>query len=190
VTVLTDEGLKSQTFESRQAAFRTRERLERFLDGELAFGELEGLVRPQMDWVRRAAWELSESGDLEAAQRVLLALVLLDHRNPDVILQLAAVTEDLGQGSEALAFYSRALALAPQRIEALVARGELLLELGRLEDAVVDLVQAVELDPQDANLAAARARLLLQGVLKAAGLRLGALERPGAVEDDAPEAER
>jgi len=180
VSVLTDEGVKLQTFESRQATFRTHERFDRFLSNELSLGEFEGLDRVQMDWSLRSAWELAESGDLEAAHRVLLALAVLDHRNPVGLTLLAGVTERLGEPEPALGFYSRALALAPQLLAALVGRGELLLELGRLEEAVSDLIAAVQLDPQDQSPVAARARLLLQGVLRAAGLRLG---DPDLVED-------
>jgi tetratricopeptide (TPR) repeat protein len=179
VTVLTDEGPRPQTFESRQSGFRTAERLQRFLADELSFGELEGLERAHLDWALRAAWELSESGDLEAAQRILLALALADHRNPEVLLRLAVVTEGLGQNAEALRFYRRTLELAPDRVEALVGRGELLLDLGRLEEATADLARAIDLDPGDLSAAAARARRLLQGILRAADLRLGPTEPSG-----------
>jgi predicted Zn-dependent protease len=183
VSVLTNEGVKPETFESRQAAFRTTERLERFFDGNLSFGELEGLERAQLDWACSVAHELQEAGDLEAAQKILLALVLLDHRNTLYLCHAAAVTAEMGDPEHALVLLDRAHAAAPQQPMPLVQRAELLLELGQLEEAVADLLLAVELDPVGRDPGSARAQMLLRGVQRAADLRLGAPQPPGDVAE-------
>ncbi len=65
------------------------------------------------------------------------------------LVNLARVQAILGQRSEALASFDRALALDRNFFEAHLSRGQLLLELGRLEEARQACAKAASLRPKD-----------------------------------------
>jgi tetratricopeptide (TPR) repeat protein len=67
----------------------------------------------------------------------------------------------------ALNRYNRALDLFPYDTNTLTKRGEVLLKLGRYQEAAEDFRQAIQLDPKRRDPAAKRASLLVNSVREA-----------------------
>ena len=91
-----------------------------------------------------------QQGDLERAEPVLASFVQRDH--PDKLLILEALAQGCRrtyQLPRALAHLDTWLGAQPDSVRALVWRGETLLLLGRVRDALADYRKAVEVDPQE-----------------------------------------
>lgn len=86
-------------------------------------------------------------GRTQQALEMLREAMRLDAYNPLFPADLADVCAKLGMRADALAAYDKSLSLAPDQADVLVGRGQLKLRQGRLDEAVVDLSQAIELDP-------------------------------------------
>jgi len=101
-----------------------------------------------------------DQGALAAARTVFEALVLF---NPKLVYpqaRLGAICQHEQKQEEALAWYDQALALSPNHPSLLVNRGEVRLNLGRLEEAAADFREAAGRDAAARQPAANRARLL------------------------------
>jgi Flp pilus assembly protein TadD len=109
-------------------------------------------------------------GRLKEAARIYEGLVVLDSHNPYIQGMLATIYQKQKQFELALIRYNNALALNPADVSALANRGEILLKLGRFQEAAQDLKNAIELDPQKKDPAANRARLLVSIVKDAVAL--------------------
>jgi tetratricopeptide (TPR) repeat protein len=100
-------------------------------------------------------------GRLEEAAKIFEGLVILDSHNPYIQGVLGSIYQKQELYDLALIRYNNALALNPADISALSNRGEILLKLGKFQEAAQDFKQAIELDPVKENGAANRARLLV-----------------------------
>jgi predicted Zn-dependent protease len=103
-----------------------------------------------------------QQGDLERAEPVLVSFVQRDH--PDKLLILEALAQGCRrtyQLPRALAHLSTWLEAQPDSVRALVWRGETLLLLGRVRDALADYRKAVEFDPEDDEVRLKAAELFL-----------------------------
>ena len=89
----------------------------------------------------RGEW-LRSRGDLTAARADFARAVTLDAEDPVAWAGLASVEAALGEPS-ALGSYDRARALAPDFAPAALGRGQLLLRLGRAEEAIPNLEAAL-----------------------------------------------
>jgi tetratricopeptide (TPR) repeat protein len=74
----------------------------------------------------------------------------------------ARAQAELGRHGEAVADYSRSLALDPSLVSAYAERAGSLLQLERYADALADADSAVALSPQDPDLRALRCQILLK----------------------------
>ena len=100
-------------------------------------------------------------GRLSEATRIFEGLVVVDSLNPYVQGILGSIYQKQQRYELALIRYNNALALNPEDTSALCNRGEILLKLGKFQEAAVDLKHAIESDPGKKDAAANRARLLV-----------------------------
>jgi tetratricopeptide (TPR) repeat protein len=98
---------------------------------------------------------------LEEAATIFEGLVVVDSHNPYIQGILGSIYQKQQLYDLALIRYNNALTLNPADTNALSNRGEILLKLGRFQEAAQDLKRAIELDPVREDGASNRARLLV-----------------------------
>ncbi len=117
---------------------------------EIATGtnELLDLKKEQIAAIMLIGYRFYEHGRLYQAARIFEGLAILDPDNAYANGILGAIHQKRGQYDTALKYYNRALVLFPADTNALTNRGEILLKLGRFQEAAEDFKQTIELDPQ------------------------------------------
>lgn len=124
------------------------------------------LEEAQADPALRADTYIAEAplriraGQFAEALKAATKAVELAPRNPDAHYQLGAVHHAQSRLTPAQASYDRALALAPANQEALLSRAGLLLDLGKLDQAVKDLQALRAVRPKDPRAAYLQAQVL------------------------------
>lgn len=98
--------------------------------------------------LERARAHAALDGKDEGAE-ISLAEARLPKDDPRALDLLAGYYEDKQQYSKALPLFDAALKIAPDRVEALVGRGNVLRLMGEFEEAVKALTRALELDEKD-----------------------------------------
>ena len=128
---------------------------------EFTFGST--LARKADEWAALlvTAHNFLSQGRLKEATRIFEGLVVVDSRNPYIQGTLGSIYQKQQRYELALIRYNNALALNPDDMSALCNRGEILLNLGKFQEAAMDLRRAIELDPGKKDGAANRARLLV-----------------------------
>jgi tetratricopeptide (TPR) repeat protein len=86
--------------------------------------------------------------------------LILDTGNPFVHAMLGSIYQKQEQFQLAFLHYSRAIQSFPQDIGSLINRGEIFLRFGKFKEAADDFKAAMDLDPEQQNPSANRARLL------------------------------
>lgn len=125
------------------------------------------MTAPQLASALRFANLLVDQGLFPRAENLLLRLVLLDPDNPYVRALLGSLQQKQNKPDQAIANYSRAIAVYPEDMNSLVNRGELYLRTGQLEKAAADLTKAIQLDAGGKHPSGLRARLLVSMALSA-----------------------
>jgi tetratricopeptide (TPR) repeat protein len=103
-------------------------------------------------------------GDLGKARTVFEGLVAMDPTSSDAHAALGALLTRTIENDLALIHLNRAIELNEKEIAAYVNRAEIKLRQRKGEAAVADLKKAIELDPQQKNPAANRARAMVMGI--------------------------
>jgi tetratricopeptide (TPR) repeat protein len=93
-----------------------------------------------------AGYNFFRQGRLEEAATIFEGLVILDSHNPYIQGVLGSIYQKQELYGLALIRYNNALALNPADISALSNRGEILLKLGKFQEAAQDFKRAIELD--------------------------------------------
>jgi len=106
-------------------------------------------------------------GDLGKARTVFEGLVAMDPASSDAHAALGALLTRTIENDLALVHLNRAIELNDKEIAAYVNRAEIKLRQHKGEAAVADLKKAIELDPQQKNPAANRARAMVMGIYDA-----------------------
>lgn len=114
------------------------------------------LVETQIDMQRSHALAVAEekiaSGQHDPALAALSALAVLSNRQPRELYLLAYCLHSLGREREqALRYYTLALEGGFAEFWVRYNRGALLADMGRADDALVDLQRATQLDPSHAG---------------------------------------
>jgi len=135
--------------------------VQRWLKGEVPATQLFGLSAEVAQSLAHHGYTLYEQGKYRRAQVIFEGLVAIDADNPDFQRMLASIYQMQGNWDAAYYRYTKVLASNPSDLFVLTNRGEVLLQLGRTQEAVEDLKKAVALDRQGAHPAARRARVLL-----------------------------
>ena len=135
-------------------------KLERYRKGELKFTQIFDLNPAQMAAVIATGHNFFTEGRLEEARKIFEGLAIIDSKYPYIHTMLGAIYQKMKQHDKALLRYTLALKLHPNDINALTNRGEIYLLLGKFLEAAGDLKRVLDLDPQNKNPVANRARLL------------------------------
>jgi tetratricopeptide (TPR) repeat protein len=112
----------------------------------------------------QAGYRAFEQGRYEEARKILTGVLVLDGANPFVYEILGTIYSREERPEVALACFNKAIELVPTEAFYLVNRAEILLKLGRVEQAAQDLKSAIQLDRDMKDPAANRARLLVLAV--------------------------
>lgn len=140
----------------------------RLIRGEITLGELVGLSPSALYAIANLGYQLLTSGKLEQALTIYQGLVAVSPYDSVFHCHLAATLYALGQHDEALFEYSQALNFNKANADALAGRGELLLRMGKVVEAVEDLKRSIELDPEGKRASTLRARATLVMLKEAA----------------------
>jgi tetratricopeptide (TPR) repeat protein len=136
------------------------ERLQKIASGELKSSEILDINADQMAAVLAVGHILYENGKLAEAQKIFDGLLVLDGKNPLLHAMLGSIYQQQQRFQFAYRHYTRAIDAFPQDIASLLNRGEILLRFGKFNEAAADFKAAVDLDPEQKNPFANRARLL------------------------------
>ncbi len=142
--------------------------VEDFMRGRITLGELQGFDKGSQGKVATIGLEYLENGKFIEAENVFTGLLAMDPYEPFYFEALGSICQRREDWPNAEAWYSRALEAAAEKntrsATARANRGEVRLMMGRLEDAVDDLTQAIVEDPDFKEPTTERARRLLAEV--------------------------
>ena len=138
------------------------EQIQKIARGEIQTAQILDINPDQMAAVLLAGHLFYENGKFSEAQKIFEGLLILDTRNPFVHAMLGSIYQKQDQFELAFQHYSRAIQSFPKDIGSLVNRGEIFLRFGKFKEAAADFKAAVDLDPEQKNPFANRARLLSQ----------------------------
>lgn len=108
-----------------------------------------GLTPQQISEMSLFGHQLFEQGRLEEARVIFEGLVGVEVKDPFPYTMLGTIFLAFGDHDRALALFEAALTLDPEEIAALVYRGEIRLNRGKLKLALADLSQAAQMGPRD-----------------------------------------
>lgn len=138
------------------------ENLTKFVLGEITWAELTGLTMQDAYAFAEIAFNLFEQGKYDQAQTIVEGLVISNPYDGYFHSLLGSIYGRKGMHEEAQEEYSIALELNPNDLASHVNRAEILLQHGEIEKALMDLKQAVDLDPKGEQPFGIRARALAQ----------------------------
>lgn len=136
--------------------------LLRFARGEITLAALDGMTQLQLNQMAEVGYNLLSQGKLEDARKIYAGLAVLNPYDPYYHLALGAISQRSNALEEAEKHYSRAIQINSGIGAAYANRAEVLIMLGKLNDAIGDLVQSVALSantPNDPSSLRARATL-------------------------------
>ena len=142
-----------------------RQRMRRFIHGELTLAEAEGMTWEQAQEIGKIGCELASCGRLEDARTIFEGLVAGNPKDTSAQAALGTVYQKLRRLDDALECYDAALSLFADNVVALANRGELRLRRGD-KAGLADLARAVQLDPDGTSAAARRSRSILQALAR------------------------
>jgi len=152
-----------------------KNKLDQFRKGQIRFTQLFQFHGNQIASLLLCGYNFFNYGRLQEAKNIFEGLSLLDPDIPYVNCILGAIYQRLGKIDLAVLRYSQAITLFPQDIVALTNRAEIYLSEGKFLDAAIDLKKVIELDPENKNPTANRARML--AAITSQSLRL--INKPG-----------
>ena len=135
--------------------------VQKWLRGEITARELFALNDQTLQALADHGYMLYENGKYGIAAVVFEALSAFDNLNPEYQKMLGSIYQMEGQYDAAYYRYTMAMKSQPRDTFLLVNRGEVLLKLGRKNEAAEDLKAAVVQDRTNESPAARRARILL-----------------------------
>ena len=145
----------------------SQENLEKFLMGEITWGQLQGMTMEEAYAIAGFGYGLYQEGKFHDAQTIFEGLVLANPYDSYFHNVLGAVYQQLDKDEEAGQEYTLAIDLDKENLHAYVNRGELLLQNGDFDKALDDLQVAIELDPKGHDQASIRARALVEATANA-----------------------
>jgi Flp pilus assembly protein TadD len=108
-----------------------------------------------------------EQGNLDKAQTIFEGLVEIDPKSDAAHSALGALLTKRRDDENALIHLNKAIELNNAQIAPFVNRAEVYLRQQRFETAVADLKRAIELDTQEKDAGANRARAMVLGIYQA-----------------------
>jgi hypothetical protein len=137
---------------------------ELYKQGKIDLATLSGMGEDEMNALAGVAYERFESGILHEARDIFSGLVALSPKNPYFLSGLGAVYLRMNDPANALLYIDRALTYDPANVHTRVNRGEALLRLGRVEDALTQFQEVLSEPAPEAEAALNRARVLIMSI--------------------------
>ncbi|MCI0446673.1 type III secretion protein [bacterium] len=137
-----------------------KNKLDQFRKGQIRFTQLFQFHGNQIASLLLCGYNFFNHGRLQEAKNIFEGLSLLDPNIPYVSCVLGAIYQRLEKIDLAILHYNHAIALFPQDIVALTNRAEIYLGQGKFLEAADDLKKVIELDRENKNPSANRARML------------------------------
>ena len=125
----------------------TDEQRAKVRSGQTSLGQAVGLSKSDLHSYAQIGYQLLDSGHYPQARRIYKGLVAADPSNSIYHCHLAAIHHRLNEIADALDHYREAVRLNPTNGDALVGRGELYMQCGRLLEALQDFKAAITYDP-------------------------------------------
>lgn len=138
--------------------------LEKFLQGKITLGELQGFSKQTQYKLAEMGYNMVGGGKLDDAEKIFRGLVALDPKDPYFLLATGSIAQRKGDLTDAERWYTEALKHSPDHAVALANRGEVRLELGKLQEGAEDLIEGLKNDPKLIQPTSQRARALLVGL--------------------------
>jgi tetratricopeptide (TPR) repeat protein len=160
--------------ETNQRNARKEEIHEKLATGQMTIAEAVGISRKQLYTIAQRGYQLLSSGKLEEARQIYAGLVAADPYDSVFHCHLGAVLWRMGEVDKAFEEYEASIRLNIANVDALAARGEILLLRGEVKKGIEDLRKALENDPQGTHPSSIRARALLLSLRQAAGKKQAA----------------
>lgn len=127
------------------------EYVDRFVQGDLTASDMMGLTREELYMIAQRGYDLLQEGKLKDARDVFDGLVYLDPYDPYFYTVLGSVCQRQENDDDAIRCYNIAIRLQAWNINALANRGEILLNQGKMTDALRDLQAVIAYDPDQEN---------------------------------------
>lgn len=137
------------------------EALKKYVEGEITLADLQGVDGESQTKLAEMGYRLLNTGKLADAKAIFEGLVALNPKEPYFLLAAGSVAQRQERWDDAEHWYSLALERDENNAVAHANRGEVRVMLERMEDAVADLVRALELDVEAKEASTGRARGLL-----------------------------
>lgn len=134
---------------------------EKLVQADITIAEYVGLNKERQYEIARKGYELMETGRLEEAETIYKGLVAADPYDSVFHSQLGAIYFRKQEYNEAFRLFDDSIRLNKANVDALAARGELLLMKQKYEQGITDLKRAVENDPRGTKQSSIRARAIL-----------------------------
>jgi len=139
------------------------ENVMKFLKGSCTWAEVEEVTAEQAGRYMNAGAQYLATGRFEEAERLFFCLTELNPKDADAHALLGTARQAQEKHEEAIAAYTRAIAVDPKHVVALAERGELRRKQGDA-GGLDDLKRAAEIDPMGNTRAGARAAKLVRAL--------------------------
>lgn len=140
------------------------ERLARFAAGNLTIAALENISKEKLYGMADVGYRLLAQGKLEDAKKIFSGLAVMDPYDSYFQIVLGSIFQRSNDLARAEQHYTRALEIDVSLITAYANRGETRVGLGKMKEAIEDFSKAIVLDPESADPAAMRARVMLVAI--------------------------
>ena len=157
---LMGDGSLEDDFSAQSESNFTAENFQKFVRGEMTWGQLQGLTMEQAYAMAQLGYTQFEQGRYKEAQAIFEGLVVSNPYDAYFHTVLGSIYARTDRSTDAAEEYSLAIELDPDNIAARTNRAELLLQHGEFKMALDDLKAAIDLDKTGNDPNAARARAL------------------------------
>lgn len=144
----------------------TQERFARFMQGKITWAELTRTSMAQLYALADLGYNLFEQAKYEEARKIFSGLAAFNPYDPYFHAVLGSIFAKQDQMDAALREYGLAIQLDAGDPQVFVNRAEVLISLGRLEEAIADLKRAIDADPQGDHPSSLRAKVLVEATNK------------------------
>jgi tetratricopeptide (TPR) repeat protein len=121
--------------------------IERFIYGDITASDMVGLTRDELYMIAKRGYALIQEGKLHQAKQIFDGLTYLDPYDPYFYTVLGSIRQKQEQADDAVLCYNVAIRLQPWNINALANRGEILLNQGKLTEALTDFQYVIQYEP-------------------------------------------
>jgi tetratricopeptide (TPR) repeat protein len=124
----------------------TPERLSACMQGKLSLQELHDIKADQLLAIAQIGESMLANGKMHIAASIFEGLTALNPRLASFHTVLGSIYQRQGEFTKSIEEYTRAIEQNGRDVAALTNRGEIYLQLGRLEEASRDLLRVIDLE--------------------------------------------